>query len=147
CRLDFTASGGALACSNRHSFDIARSGYVNLLAGRRRLPAGGGDSAVQLRHRAAFLDAGHFDAIGETIAHHARRVTAATADNCWRVLDIGCGTGHHLGKVAAVLNAPVVGLGLDISAEAGRQAARRWPGLAFAIADVWREWPVRDAVA
>jgi 23S rRNA (guanine745-N1)-methyltransferase len=144
CRLDFIASESTLACSNRHSFDIARSGYVNLLAGRRRLPAAGGDSAVQLRHRAEFLEAGHFDAISETIAGHVQHVTAP-ADSGWRVLDAGCGTGHHLGKIAAALAAPVVGLGLDISSEAGRHAARRWPSLAFATVDVWREWPVRDA--
>lgn len=146
CRLDFVASESTLACSNRHSFDIARSGYVNLLAGRRRLPAGGGDSAVQLRHRAAFLEAGYFDAISATIAGHVQHFTAPT-DSGWRVLDAGCGTGYHLGKIAAALEAPVVGLGLDISSEAGRHAARRWPSLAFAIVDVWREWPVRDAAA
>jgi 23S rRNA (guanine745-N1)-methyltransferase len=46
-----------------------------------------------------------------------------------------------------MLQAPVVGLGLDISSAAGRHAARRWPSLAFATADVWRQWPVRDAEA
>jgi 23S rRNA (guanine745-N1)-methyltransferase len=45
------------------------------------------------------------------------------------------------------LKAPVIGLGLDISSAAGRHAARRWPNLAFATADVWRQWPVRDATA
>jgi len=143
CNLDLTAAGGSLRCPNRHNFDIARTGYVNLLGGRRRLPGAGGDSAMQLRHRAAFLDAGHFDCIGTMIA---RRVGGG-AEKCRQVLDAGCGTGHHLGKVAALLQPPVVGLGLDISSEAGRQAARRWPNLAFATADVWRQWPVQDAVA
>ena len=146
CRCDLSDVGGRLACPDRHSFDIARTGYVNLLAGRRRLPAAGGDDAELLRHRAAFLDAGHFDAIGATIARHAQGVAAAAGD-CWRVLDAGCGTGHHLGRVAAALREPVIGLGLDISSQAGRHAARRWPELAFATADIWREWPVRDAVA
>jgi 23S rRNA (guanine745-N1)-methyltransferase len=42
CRLDLAAAAGALACRNRHSFDIAREGYVNLLArGRRRQAATG----------------------------------------------------------------------------------------------------------
>jgi len=36
-------------------------------------------------------------------------------------------------------------LGLDISKDAARQAARRWPGPAFAVADLWGEWPVHDA--
>ena len=45
----------------------------------------------------------------------------------------------------ASLAQPVVGLGLDISKDAARQAARRWPALAFAVADLWAEWPVHDA--
>jgi 23S rRNA (guanine745-N1)-methyltransferase len=145
CRLDLTAAESTLACRNRHSFDIARTGYVTLLGGRRRLPGAGGDSADQLRHRAAFLGIGHFDSIATLIVRQARRVSTGP-DIGRRVLDAGCGT-SHLGKVAAALKAPVIGLGLDISSAAGRHAARRWPNLAFATADVWRQWPVRDATA
>jgi 23S rRNA (guanine745-N1)-methyltransferase len=38
----------------------------------------------------------------------------------------------------------VTGLGLDISKDATRQASRRWPAFAFAVSDLWTEWPVRD---
>jgi hypothetical protein len=72
CRLGLDARAGALACPNRHSFDLAREGYVNLLPGSRRRPADGGDHAEQLRHRRAFLDAGHFDFISREIAETAR---------------------------------------------------------------------------
>jgi 23S rRNA (guanine745-N1)-methyltransferase len=68
CRLRLDARGGALACRNGHSFDLAREGYVNLLPGSRRRPAAGGDGSAQLRHRRAFLDAGHFDFITAEIA-------------------------------------------------------------------------------
>jgi 23S rRNA (guanine745-N1)-methyltransferase len=54
CRLDLAVGGDALVCANRHSFDLARGGHVNLLFGDRRRPAAGGDTAEQLRHRAAF---------------------------------------------------------------------------------------------
>jgi 23S rRNA (guanine745-N1)-methyltransferase len=100
---------------------------------------------MQLRHRAAFLAAGHFDAISAAIAEHVRGVDANPAFAPWRILDAGFGTGHHLAKLAAALPAPVVGLGLDIAREAARQAARRWPHHAFAVADLWGEWPVHDA--
>jgi 23S rRNA (guanine745-N1)-methyltransferase len=63
----------------------------------------------------------------------------------WRILDAGSGTGHHLARMAEALAPPVVGIGLDISKEAARQAARRWPMLAFAVADLWTEWPAQDA--
>lgn len=140
CRLDLTSAPGALVCHNRHSFDLACEGYINLLRGRRHLPASGGDSREQLRHRAAFLDRGHFDAIAARIAEHVQQ----NGPKPWRILDIGSGTGHHLARIAEALRPSVAGLGLDISREATQRAARRWSTLAFAITDLWAEWPVRD---
>lgn len=63
------------------------------------------------------------------------------------MLDAGCGTGDHLARLADALDAPVIGLGLDIAKEAARQAARRWPSLAFAVSNLWTEWPVRNRAA
>jgi SAM-dependent methyltransferase len=62
------------------------------------------------------------------------------------VLDAGSGTGHYLARITATLTGPVIGLGLDISKDGARQAARRWPALAFTVADLWGSWPVHDAV-
>ena len=148
CGLELAAGalvGRTLVCRNRDSFDLAREGYVNLLRSRGGHSAAAGDNAMQLRHRAAFLAAGHFDAISAAIAEHVWGVDANPALAPWRILDAGFGTGHHLAKLAAALPAPVVGLGLDIARDAARQAARRWPHHAFAVADLWGEWPVRDA--
>jgi SAM-dependent methyltransferase len=145
CRGGLTAAAGVLVCRNHHGFDIAREGYVNLLRGGRRRPAAGGDTPAQLRHRAAFLDAGHFDAIATTIAEHVNQPDAKPASGQWRILDAGFGTGYHLARIAAALSPPIAGLGVDISKDAARQAARRWPALAFAVADVWTQWPVHGA--
>jgi 23S rRNA (guanine745-N1)-methyltransferase len=145
CRLDLAAAAGALACRNRHSFDLAREGYVNLLPGGRRRPAGGGDRLDQLRHRAAFLEAGHFEFITAAIRSRLQQIAALPTDRSWRVLDAGSGRGHHLARIAVNLSAPVVSLGLDIAAAAARRASRRWPGLAFAVADLWVDWPMHDA--
>jgi 23S rRNA (guanine745-N1)-methyltransferase len=59
-------------------------------------------------------------------------------------LDVGSVSGHHLARTVQALQQPVVGLGLDISRDAVRQAARRWPMLVFAVADLLTEWPVQD---
>jgi 23S rRNA (guanine745-N1)-methyltransferase len=148
CRLDLLAgSGSLLACGNRHSFDLARDGHVNLLDGRRRRLTARGDSAEQLGHRTAFLAAGHFNPVASAIAAHLAHVGPASTVGGWRVLDAGCGTGHHLAAVSAALRAPVIGLGFDIAKAAAQRAARQWQELAFAVADVWAEWPVRDEAA
>ena len=113
----------SLVCGNRHSFDLARDGYVNLLDGRRRSLMARGDSVEQLDHRTAFLEAGHFNPVASAIAAH---VSAATPVEGRRVLDAGCGTGHHLAGVSAALRTPVIGLGFDIARTAAQRAARRW---------------------
>jgi 23S rRNA (guanine745-N1)-methyltransferase len=145
CRRDLTFAAGALICRNRHSFDLARDGYVNLLRNGRRAAAGG-DTAAQLGHRASFLARGHFDAVAATIAQQVR-AAAPPPDGRWGVLDAGCGTGHHLAGIVPLLGAPTLGLGLDLAKDAVRRASRAWPALAFAVADIWAEWPVRDAAA
>jgi 23S rRNA (guanine745-N1)-methyltransferase len=145
CRLDLAAAPGSLVCPNRHSFDLAREGYVNLLRGGRHQPAAGGDSSAQLERRRAFLGAGHFDTITSVIAKHVQHEGMTPQCGCWHVLDGGFGTGHHLVKMEAALSLPVVGLGLDISKHAARHAARQWPKLAFAVANLWAEWPVKEA--
>jgi 23S rRNA (guanine745-N1)-methyltransferase len=74
-------TAGALRCPRRHSFDIARQGYVNLLAGRAPHT---GDSAEMVAARADFLAAGHYDVISAALAAAATdaagrlRATAAT---------------------------------------------------------------------
>jgi len=139
CKSGFIAAADALVCRKGHSFDLAREGYVNLLSGRSRRPAAGGDGPAQLRHRAAFLDAGHLDALLTTIGSQVERSSPE------RILDAGSGTGHHLARIVARLPGTITGLGLDISKDAARLAARRWPTPAFAVADLWAEWPVHDA--
>ncbi|WP_341718975.1 23S rRNA methyltransferase [Micromonospora sp. FIMYZ51] len=64
----------ALRCPRRHSFDIARQGYVNLLAGR---APHGGDSAEMVAARADFLAAGHYDTISTALATAARAALPA----------------------------------------------------------------------
>jgi 23S rRNA (guanine745-N1)-methyltransferase len=140
CKSGFAAAAGALVCRNGHSFDLAREGYVNLLPSGSRRPAAGGDGPAQLRHRARFLEAGHFDAVATLVAAHVQNV----GDLPRHVLDAGSGTGHHVAGIAAKLRGSVIGLGLDISKDAARQAARRWPTPAFAVADLWTEWPMHD---
>ena len=147
CRLDLTAAAGALTCPNRHSFDFARKGYVKLLRSRQHLPSAGGDNCEQLEHREAFLRSGHFDAVTATIATRVTQTGAAPAAGCWRVVDAGSGTGYHLGRIAAMLSAPVVDLGLDIARDAARRAARMRPQHGFVVADLWEQWPVKSAAA
>jgi 23S rRNA (guanine745-N1)-methyltransferase len=130
-----------LRCPRRHSFDLARSGYVNLAVGRGR--AGGGDTRPQLQRRRAILDAGLLDFVADAIVAGAALLPAPSP----LVVEAGCGTGHHLARVVSRLNRPGRGLGLDLSRDATDLAARRFADLAFAVADAWSDWPIRDGAA
>lgn len=135
CRGGLALVERRLACRRGHSFDLARSGYVNLTCARKNAPAAGGDTRAQLEHRARFLERGHFDAIADEIADHARGAAA--------ILEAGCGTGFHLARIAERL-APRIAAGLDLSKEAAAWCARRYPEVGFAVADIWGSWPVHD---
>ncbi|BBA97820.1 putative methyltransferase [Actinacidiphila reveromycinica] len=138
CGDGLQASAGALRCGRRHTFDIARQGYVSLLTGDMR--AGSADTGPMVGARDAFLGAGHYAPLARAVAEAAARRCGAGGT----VLDAGAGTGYYL---ASVLDAApdAVGLGLDASKFALRRAARAHPRAAAAVWDVWRDLPVRSA--
>src|SRR5262249_53566878 len=122
---------------NRHTFDLARSGYVNLRLGEK---AERGDTRDQLGRRASFLATGAFDFIADAILARvaARRQIA-------RVLAAGCGTGYQLDRINPRLRAGCRGLGLDGAKDAARMAAQGHASLGFVVADIWADWPVQSA--
>lgn len=135
CALPLTEVTGSLRCPRRHTFDIARQGYVNLTAGPLTHT---GDTPEMVAARADFLAAGRYDFISAALA-------SASADGDL-VVDAGAGTGRHL---AAVLDAhpAAVGLALDISKPAVRRAARAHPRAAAALCDTWQRLPLADGAA
>jgi 23S rRNA (guanine745-N1)-methyltransferase len=134
CREPLARQDRALRCPRRHSFDMARQGYVDLSAGR--LPHTG-DSAEMVADRAGFLAAGHYSFIAVELARHS---TGGL------VLDAGTGTGDYLARF--LQDSPeAVGLGLDVSKPALRRAARAHPRAAAVLTDLWRPLPVADAAA
>lgn len=155
CHESLFVVGNELRCPRGHAYDIAREGYVNLLAGRRgaRRPAQGGDTREMLAARRRFLERGYYDPLAETIGdlvgEQLARPALAGADRRL-VLDLGCGEGFYLGKLREALRAAGKGEavrfgGLDLSKEAVRMAAKRYPGCAFAVADLNHRLPVANA--
>lgn len=131
----------ALRCPRGHSFDVARQGYVDLLAGRSPHT---GDSAAMVAARADFLAAGHYDVISTALATAA---TGALTDHRPEayplVVEPGAGTGRHLAAVLAALP-DARGLALDVSKPALRRAARAHPRAGAALADTWQRLPLAD---
>ncbi|MEH0984040.1 putative RNA methyltransferase [Micromonospora sp. CPCC 205556] len=134
----------ALRCPRRHTFDVARQGYVNLLTGRAPHV---GDTAEMVAARADFLAAGHYDVISAALARAAATAVATAGAGVGAyplVVEAGAGTGRHLAAVLAALP-DAVGLALDVSKPALRRAARAHPRATAALADTWQRLPLADA--
>ena len=106
-------------CENRHSFDIARQGYVNLLTVQQKKSLHPGDTREQVASRRTFLEGGFYGPIARTLCDTARELGASGP-----ILDVGCGEGYYSAALAQALDAELTGL--DISKEAVRFAAAKY---------------------
>ena len=105
-------------CPNRHSVDIARQGYVNLLTVDRKHAKHPGDTKEQVAARKAFLDGGYYQPIADMV----RCMTVPLQPRA--VLDAGCGEGYYLTALQEALPETEFS-GIDISKDAVRFAAVR----------------------
>lgn len=122
-----------------HSFDIARSGYVNLLQPQDRRARNPGDTAEAVAARRRLFDAGVGAALLETLA---ATIAALGLPPGARALDIGSGEGSLLGALA--LRFDLEAVGVDLSARAADLAARRHPGALWLVANADRGLPFAD---
>ena len=95
-----------------------------------------------LEARQRFLDGGHYAPLTEALRGLLPRSMGSKV-----LVEVGSGTGHHIGTLTATYAPGVVGYGFDISKEAAQMGARRYPGVLFAVADVKRFVPVVDGAA
>jgi 23S rRNA (guanine745-N1)-methyltransferase len=124
----------SLACPQGHCFDLARSGYCNLLQPQDRRSKNPGDSRAAAEARRRLLDAGYGAALLATLEEEIVALRPRAA-----VLDVGCGEGFYLGSLAA--RGGFEAHGLDLSVPAVELAARRYPGVTWVIANADRFLP------
>lgn len=136
CRRPLTRTRHGLGCPRAHSFDVARSGYVNLLQPQDRRSRRPGDAPATVAARRRLAARGFEAPVTDAITG---LLTLGPAD---AVLDVGCGDGHHLAAIVARSGAE--GHGLDISVAAIDAAARRYPGLHWVVANADRFLPYAD---
>jgi len=136
CRLAMARDERRVACPRGHSFDIARSGYINLLQPQERRSKQPGDTVAALAARRRLHDRG---VTGPLL--HAIAATVATSPGDV-VLDAGCGDGFYLGSLASQTGFKAHGI--DISIPAVDAAARRYPGCEWIVANADRFVPYAD---
>lgn len=149
CHCALTKADRRLVCTNAHSFDMAREGYVNLLHRRKKARIQGDDKAM-LQARRAFLQRGHYAPIAAAIQRTVFdfRTHHANDDPFW-MADLGCGEGYYLEQViqrgGSLEDAELVRYcGFDLAKDAVRMAAKLNPRGAFAVADLGQQIPLAD---
>ena len=131
-----------LRCENRHSFDLARQGYVNLLLSNKSSAKRHGDDKAMVLSRQAFLEKGNYAPLREALCRLALEHTQGDVT----MLDVGCGEGWYTAGVKAALEGAgrvCRACGLDISKDALIQAAKRRAGLDLVVGSV-NALPVPD---
>jgi 23S rRNA (guanine745-N1)-methyltransferase len=126
-------------CGQGHSFDVAKEGYVNLLPANRKHSAEPGDDRQMLKSRREFLSRGYYHPLAELLLRLCLEARHAHGEAGFALLDMGCGEGYYAGQLAQafgqVLPQPEPQVSaIDISKEAIRMAARRYPEVRFAVA-------------
>lgn len=132
CRAPLARDERRYVCANRHSFDIARSGYVNLLQPQDRRSRSPGDTAEAVHARRRFYERGD-PLIDELVRAFPLRGA---------LLDVGCGEGSHLEAFRRAYG--VDAWGVDISVPAIELAARSYRECSFAVANADRFLPFAD---
>ena len=133
CMAPLSRQQNRMVCPTGHSFDMARSGYVNLLLSQQISQKHHGDDKCMVRARSAFLAGGYYDPMRQELI----RQGMVEARPGMTVLDAGCGEGYYTAELVRRLReggyAPQAA-GIDISKAALQEAARRETGTEWAVA-------------
>lgn len=132
CQEKLLRENKRYVCSNNHSFDIARQGYVNLLLANQKGSKQAGDSREMMQNRHLFLTAGYYQPLTANIVQHINRHAKASSPQT--ILDVGCGEGYYIRYIKEQLPDSDC-FGVDISKEAVKIAARQSKNVTFAVAN------------
>ena len=137
CHENMTLVESSLKCNNRHSFDLAKFGYVNLAP---QIKQSANYDKESFQNRQQILEAGFYQAILEGISD-----LLATKPSAKTILDIGCGEGFYSRKLQE--NHPdKTFYAFDISKDSVQIAAKSEPNWAvnWFVGDLAR-LPIKDA--
>ena len=137
CQENLTLVESGLKCSNRHSFDLAKFGYVNLAP---QIKQSANYDKENFQNRQQILEAGFYQAILEDISD-----LLANSETSTTVLDVGCGEGFYSRKLQES-HPDKTFYAFDISKDSVQIAAKSEPNWAvnWFVGDLAR-LPIKDA--
>ena len=137
CQENLTLVESSLKCNNRHSFDLAKFGYVNLAP---QIKQSANYDKENFQNRQQILEAGFYQAILETVSD-----LLSNSKNAKTILDIGCGEGFYSRKLQE-RHPDKTFYAFDISKDSVQIASKSEPNWAvnWFVGDLAR-LPIKDA--
>ena len=137
CQENLTLVESSLKCNNRHSFDLAKFGYVNLAP---QIKQSANYDKENFQNRQQILEAGFYLAILEVVSD-----LLSNSKNAKTILDIGCGEGFYSRKLQE-RHPDKTFYAFDISKDSVQIAAKSEPNWAvnWFVGDLAR-LPIKDA--
>ncbi|MBF9648362.1 MULTISPECIES: putative RNA methyltransferase [Streptococcus] len=136
CQENLTLVESSLKCCNRHSFDLAKFGYVNLA---HQIKQSANYDKENFQNRQQVLEAGFYHAILEAVSD-----LLASSKTTTTILDIGCGEGFYSRKLQESHSEKTF-YAFDISKDSVQIAAKSEPNWAvnWFVGDLAR-LPIKD---
>lgn len=137
CQENLTLLETNFKCCNRHSFDLAKFGYVNLAP---QIKQSANYDKENFQNRQQILEAGFYQAILDAVSD-----LLASSKTTTTILDIGCGEGFYSRKLQESHSEKTF-YAFDISKDSVQIAAKSEPNWAvnWFVGDLAR-LPVKDA--
>jgi 23S rRNA (guanine745-N1)-methyltransferase len=116
----------SVKCSNNHSFDISKEGYLNLLQVNKKKSKNPGDNEMMIAARRNFLEKGYYDPLINAIKTTVENELTFNS-SIINILDAGCGEGYYSQKAINNFEKLTTNvIGTDISKSAIKYAAKKY---------------------
>ena len=131
CQQPLLLTDNYYQCANRHSFDLAREGYVNLLPVQQKNSKDPGDNKAMMQARRSFLQAGWYAPLAKAVTTMLAPLPAHS------ILDLGCGEGYYTAFIKQARPQSQL-YGVDISKSAIKFAAKANRDIQFSVASAYQ---------
>jgi 23S rRNA (guanine745-N1)-methyltransferase len=126
----------SLICSNNHTFDFTKQGYINLTT--HPIKTKYSKELFEARRKLIAED-GFFEPLSQAIAEIINKHVAIKKGTL-SLIDMGCGEGSHLSNICDIVSSDykktVTGVGIDISKEGILVASKNYTNKIWTVADL-----------
>lgn len=125
CECKLIQKDRSFTCENRHNYDIAKQGYVNLMLSKCTTS---GDSKEMVLARHQFLNKGYYQKLKATCERLVRYYHPEV------LVDLGCGEGYYTSALSKYAS---ISYGIDLSKEALKIASREDKKTQYILASIF----------